>query len=57
MSSKRNKIQNLVSVPANDYHLRDVDAVYQRVLKLEALIGRLEARIARLERKGLQHDE
>ena len=57
MSSKRNKIQNLVSVPANDYHLRDVDAVYQRVLKLEALIGSLEARIARLERKGLQHDE
>ena len=49
--------QSIVSEPANDYERRDVDAVYQRLLKLEDLVKRLESRLARLERERLEQDE
>jgi hypothetical protein len=57
MSRKPLKVQTLVPPPLKDYQIRGVDAVSQRLINLEALVARLEARIARLERKGIEHDE
>jgi hypothetical protein len=57
MSRKPLKVQTLVPPPLKDYQIRGVDAVSQRLINLEALVGRLEARITRLERKGMEHDE